>query len=93
MWIPKENFSYDSALQIEDIGYLLDKNFLEHLKKYIETAKELNQQKDYCQSWIISRGTPPTIDETNNYYTKLDKAKGKCEEMDKLIDNELKKFK
>jgi hypothetical protein len=90
MHIPKENFSYDYCLQVIDIGHYLDRTFIDTIKEYIEVGKKLNQQKDFCQQWIIARsGIPPNPDEANNYYSKLDIAKTKCEEMKTLIEEKL----
>lgn len=94
MWIPKEEFSYDIALQVESISHMLDGKFIDQVKEYIDVGKSLNQQKDFVQNWILSRPHQlPNLDEAHNYYTRLDLAKNKCEEIGKLIDSELKKFK
>jgi len=90
MYIQKDNFSYDYSLQVVGIGHYLDKIFIDKIKEYIEVGKQLNQQKDFCQNWIIARPTMgPNPDEVNNYYSILDKAKVKCEEMKSLIEKEL----
>jgi len=94
MWIKKDNFSYDFALQVVGIGHMLDDNFVNQVKEYINSGKSLNQQKDFVQSWILSRPTQlPNPDEASSYYNKLDDVKEKCEEMKKLIDKTISNFK
>jgi hypothetical protein len=90
MYILKDNFSYDYSLHVVNIGHYLDRIFIDKIKEYIDVGKQLNQQKDFCQQWIISRPTiGPNPDEANSYYSKLDLAKTKCEEMKTLIEEKL----
>lgn len=92
MWIPKDELSYDYALQVIDIShYATKEEFIEKIREYVDAGKQLNVQKNFCQTWILTRPyQPPNPDEAKNYYTRLDNAKEICEKMAKVIDSELK---
>jgi hypothetical protein len=92
VWIPKEKFSYDSALHVLEIAYQLDDNFIEKVREYIRVGKKLNVYKDFCQQWILTRNGIPNPDETYNYYNSLDDAKKTTVLMKNLLKKELKRF-
>lgn len=79
LWIPKEEFSYSYALQVIEIGQLLEKKFIEKIKEYIISGRKLNVHKDFCQQWIIAR---KNINPDEDISLK----------MKKMIDKELKKY-
>ena len=92
VWIPKEKFSYESALHVLEISYQLEDTFVKKVKDYIKCGKKLNVHKDFCQQWILSRNGIPNPDETSNYYHSLDNAKNNTLKMRKFINVQLEKF-
>jgi hypothetical protein len=91
LWIPKDNFSYNYALQIIEVGHLLDKNYIDRIREYISNGRKLNFQKEFCQQWIVTRGNI-NPDEAKSYFNLLYKTKEMLMKMKKAIDKELKKY-
>jgi hypothetical protein len=89
LWIHKDNFSYDYALRVLEIGHYFNPSFITEIRRYIEIGKHLNAQKDFCQQWLVSRGTA-NPDETHSYYNALDKAKKVTTKMKELLEKSLK---
>lgn len=92
LWIPKDDFSYNYAFQVIEIGHHFDNKFIKEIKKYIEDGRHLNAHKDFCQLWIIARRNA-NPDEVKNYFNALDKAKESSTNMMKLIDEQTKEKK
>jgi hypothetical protein len=94
MYIDKDEFTYNFALQIMNLSHLLiNKDFSNKIVEYINIGRKLNLQKNFCQTWIVARPTqPPNPSEANNYYTLLDQVRKYCQEMQTLILQELTRF-
>jgi len=88
LWIPKEIFFFEYAVHLLDISQHLDDIFVEKIMKYVNLGRELNQHKEICQHWALSRGVP-NPDVTKNYYDALDKAKEIADEMKDLINQQI----
>jgi uncharacterized protein YqgQ len=91
LWIPKDEFSYDYALQVIEISHLLNENLIDKIKDYVRRGKKLNTRKDFCQQWIIARGNA-NPDEIHNYYQSLDEAENICKEMNNFLISELERL-
>ena len=50
-----DQFSYDYALQIIQVGHLFPIDFIDSLETYIIECKRLNASKDLQMQWILSR--------------------------------------
>ncbi len=88
LWIPKEEFSFNYALQVIELGHFFQENFILKIHDYINKGKKMNDHKYICQHWALSRGVP-NPDETNNYYKALDNVKKVTDEMKDFVDREL----
>ena len=75
LWIDKQHCLYHSALQVVEIGHHFeDRTFIETIKEYIEKLDDLNQQKDFIQMWIISRGIKLNVDEMHGLRILINEA-------------------
>ena len=92
LWIPKENFFYDYAVHLLDISQHLDNIFVEKIIEYVNVGRKLNEHKENCQHWALNRGVP-NPDETNSYYTALNKAKEITDEMKDMINQQIQEIK
>lgn len=91
LWIPKEEFSFNYALQVIELVQFFEDDFIQNIYEYIKKGKKLNNHKYICQHWALSRGMPNT-DETKDYYTALNNAKGITNKMKNFINEQLQEI-
>jgi hypothetical protein len=91
LWIPKEDFFFEYAINLLDISHHLDVGFINKIMIYVKEGKKLNLHKETCQQWALTRGLP-NPDETRNYYNSLDVCKKIVDEMSDLISQQEKKY-
>lgn len=79
-----DQFSYDYALQIIQIGHLFPIDFIDSLETYIIECKRLNAWKDLQMQWIVSRAG---LNEGNVkfYFYLLDEFYHRCFLMEKEL--------
>lgn len=91
VWIQKQHCSYYYALQVAEIGHYFENTFIETIKESTKKLDDLNQQKDFIQWWIISRGFHLNADEIKNLYVAIDEAMKITKKMKEMVATEIEK--
>jgi len=91
LWIQKQHCLYSFALQVVEIGHYFDNIFIETIKEYTKKLDDLNAQKDFIQTWIITRGFRLNVDEIHNLYVAIDEAMKITKKMKVMITTEIEK--
>ncbi len=88
IWIQKQHCLYDSAIQVLEIGHYFNNEFIDVIKESIKKLDDLNQQKDFVQSWIIEKGFRLNPDEMNDLRNKINEADEISKKLQKMILHE-----
>lgn len=91
VWIQKQHCSYYYSLQVAEIGHYFENTFIETIKEYTKKLDDLNQQKDFIQWWIISKGFYLNVDEIKNLYVAINEAMKITKKMKEMVATEIEK--
>lgn len=79
-----DQFSYDYALQIIQVGHLFPIDFIDSVEDYIVKCKRLNAWKELQMQWILSKGKLHQGN-VDHYFELLDDFHHRCFKMEKNL--------